>query len=468
MLISQDIETDNDELNCSPSVSILDTDHIYALLVKLSLPAMITGVISSLYNIINSILVGQFLGTNFLSVLAISVSVQILLFSVAALFSVGTGTLLSQALGAQNFVKVRKVLYSGISASVIFGIILSIIMVGLLPYILDFIKVPKEIYQYTYSYLLVILAFSFIILINAVLSSILRASGHPKTVMVISVTTSIINIIFDFCVLSFTSWGIPGIAFALILSQFTAFVGFCYSVSKINFISEFHFEFFNIDFSVLKKIVLVGLSSGVRMVLLSISILIANQVLQSYGIEALAAFGIVNKMISFAFMPIQGCNFGFQPIVSFNLGAQRLDRIRKALYASIGSAVIVGILGTILFVMAPMGIFSLFSNDTVTISLARQASRYMGSLFCIYGGYLILVGFIQAVGFVKYSLLLAFLRPLSSVLLYLLLPKFLGLTGIWIVLPVSDILNIIIASILSLNVYWKIKQQMDSKKIDIE
>lgn len=460
MISKEQIEVELENEQEHHHKSVLDSDRIFPLLMKLSLPTIIGGLMSALYNTIDSIFVGHYIGGVGLAALTISNTIQIVLIAFAAMCSQGTGTLISQLLGAKKFEEVNKTLSTGVIGVFIITAMLSIIMLIFLDPILLFIGANSETLLYTKNYIQIILYAGFIIPLNAVLAGALRANGQARLAMILSVSGALLNILLDFIFIVVVRWGVSGVALATMLSQaFVTFLSFYYTkqVYKTPFR---YFNFSKINYPQLARIFTVGAPSGLRMGMLALTTLIANQVLQGFGVAALAAFGIVNRIISLAFMPIQGCNFGVQPIISYNFGAKRIDRIAKALQSSIILVSIIGILGTILFMWAPTGLFALFSKNHEIIVLTQQASRYMGSLFFFFGAYMVLSGFTQSVGHVKEALFLAFSRPLINAILYLIVPKYFGLIGIWLVSPFSDLINTTMAIILAIIVYHKVKYQI--------
>jgi len=445
--------------------SNLDNDHIFSLLIKLSIPTMIGGLVSALYNTVDSIFIGHFVGGTALAALTISNTIQIFLIAFAAWCSMGMGTLISQNLGAKNYTLVNKILFSGICGVFSLTFILSIIMLIFLDPLLFFIGANNETLDLTREYIRVILLAGFVIPLNALLSMALRSHGQAKLTMILIIIGAVLNILLDYIFIVIISWGVFGAALATILSQILVLIISIFYIRNIYNITIEELTYNYFEWSILKNILIIGTPSGLRLGMLTFTSLIANQVLQKYGVYPLAAFGIVNRIISLSFMLIQGLNFGVQPIISFNYGAKRLDRITKTLIMGICIATGIGILGSCLFLWAPISLYLLFSKNMEIINLARQFSYYTGLTFFLFGGYMILSGFTQSIGYVKAASFLALSRPLIIALLYLVMPKYFGLIGVWLALPFADIINLLMAIGLGWRGYIRICNEFKSAKL---
>jgi putative MATE family efflux protein len=448
-----------------PSKKILDTDHIFPLLIKLSIPTIIGGFASALYNMVDSIFVGKYISSDALAALTIANTIQNSFIAFSALCSVGTGTIISQSLGARKYDQVKTTLYTGIFGVFICTFVLSVFMLLFLDPILLFTGSTSEILADARTYMSTILWFGFVIPMNGVMSGILRAKGHTQAAMVLALVGATLNIGLDALFILTFGWGVFGAAFATVIAQLIVLLFAFYYIYK-----DYDLSFsdpIKIDFSILRRIFAIGAPSGLRLGAIVVAGLAANQSLQMYGTTAIAAMGIVNRLIALAFMSIQGCNFGAQPIIAFNFGAKRLDRLKSTIKVGVAIVFVIGLMGSLGSLFAPKSFFYLFTNDPKIAILTKEALAYNGVLFFLFGPYMILSGFIQSVGHTKEALFLALSRPLFNALLFRVLPIFYGLQGVWIVMPISDIVNTIIAIVLALQVYNKIKQNFTTPYVEV-
>lgn len=444
---------------------ILDTDKIIPLLLRLSIPAMVGGFFSAFYGIADSIFVGRFIGMNALAALTISHSVQLIFISFAALFSVGSGVMISRSLGAKDTEQVKYIIVTSSYSVFLITFICSIIVVFFLKNILFLLGVTTEIFNEALIYMRMIVFFGFIVLLNGIFSGMLRAKGHAKFSMNMALLGSMLNVFLDIIFIVIIPWGVFGVAFATVFSQTIVFICSIYYLQSVFKINPFDMKYLAKNFDIVRQIILIGFPSGVRLLMIALSTLVTNRALAPYGVVALAAFGIVSRIFSLAFMPIQGCNFGTQPIVSYNFGAKRYDRLQNTLKSSLLLMIIISGIGTLLFFNAPTIWFKAFTTDEKIIIMAKESLTIIGSLFLCFGIYMLLSGFVQSVGYVKEALILSLVRPVIMILLLYILPLFWGLKGIWIVNPITDLSSFIIAIIITYRVYKKVMQQLKNDTI---
>ncbi|MGL5956914.1 MAG: MATE family efflux transporter [Brevinema sp.] len=435
---------------------ILDTDRIFPLLLKLSIPIIIGGISSALYNMVDSIFIGRYVGSTALAGLTISHSIQLIFIAFSAMFSVGAGTLISRFLGAKQYDQVTAIIVTTSWAVAIVTVVISIIFLLFLKPILSAIGAIDLVLPEALEYTRVILYFAFVVPLNGVFSGMLRAKGLSHLVMYLALLGSGLNIILDALFIIYIPWGVFGAALATVLAQIV--VCFCsmYYINKVYKIFPFDRAYLTNDWVLFFQISMIGMPSGIRLAMVALSTLSANKALESYGVEALAAYGIVSRIISLAFMPMQGCNFATQPVISFNYGAQRLDRLKKTLVRSLLIMLFIGALGSLGFIYIPLSFFQLFTMDLGIILLAKEALAYAGSFFILFGVYMLLSGFVQSVGYIKEAWFLAISRPILSICLFTVFPHFFGMKGIWFVIPVTDIVNALLAMMIAYHVYRKI------------
>lgn len=428
--------------------AILDSDNIFELLMKLSFPMMVGSLMEALYNTVDSIFVGHYVGSEAIAALTVNNPIQMLQVAVGAMMSVGTGVLISQSLGAKNYRMVNTVLINGLSLSFGLSLILSWSMLFFLDQMLLFLGSAQSFLSHTRDYAGIILWTGFVPSVNALMSGVLRAKGLANLSMILISAGALINIGLDALFIIRFGWGVKGAALATMLSQIVVLGLSFYFMFKNYAIKSSDFRHASLDRSLMSQIVMVGLPTGLRLGTFSLMSFVANRTLQSYGTVPLAAYGIVNRIVNLAFMPIFGCNLGVQPIISFNFGAKRYDRIVKALKVSISVSSVIALIGSIVFVSAPAGLFQMFTTDPQTIYYSRQAARIMGSLFFLFGCQMIIVGMMQSTDHPKAALFLSVSRPLVHIVGFLTLPMWFGLKGIWMTLPVADFINFTLAVIM--------------------
>ena len=280
-------------------------------------------------------------------------------------------------------------------------------------------------------------------------NNLIRAEGDAKNSMIILLLATISNIILDPIFIFVFKLGIKGAAYATIIAQF---IGFIYAIQyylrrKNSITIKIHY--FRLKFSVIKEMVSLGFASFIRQVSASFLIIMVNNSLRAYGGDiAIATYSIVNKIVMFVTMPLFGIVAGVQPMIGYNYGAMKMNRVKESLKVSVLSTVVIGLFLYILFLVFTTHIMSVFSNDPELIASGAFPLRMVILLFTLIGFQIIGAGFFQSIGKARPSIILSLTRQVLFLLpLILLLPLLWGENGIWIAFPIADLLAIITTGI---------------------
>lgn len=424
--------------------SLLESNHIMSSIIGISLPMMITGLLDALYNMVDSIFVGRFVGEKALAALAINNTIQIFLLALSVLYGAGMVSIVSRGLGAKNYAKVNDTIVNGIALCFLTTSIVSLSILFNLDHVLMFLGSSIETLPYSRQYGQVILWFGFLVPTNGVLMGILRSRGEVKTIMKLAFLGAISNIVLDAIFIIGFGWGVAGAAWATISAQFIVTIILFKTIMDIY---QIHFELHylkKMSWSLVSEIYSIGISNFLRVATFAIMGMQANKTLSSYGTEALAAFGIVNRILHLAYQPIFGSNLGTQALIGYNYGANRFLKVKEIIIKAILFATGLGIVPSILFVWAPKELFELFTKSPEIIAYTQDASRIAGITFFLYGIQISSSGALIAMGHPKEALILSVIRPSIMVFGVSILPKFIGITGVWAIFPFTDIISTII------------------------
>lgn len=432
----------------SDSEKLLASDNIIKSMIILSVPMMVSGFVDALYNLVDSIFVGNFVGSKALAALAVNNTIQVGLLAVGALFSVGIASIISRALGARNHAKVEKTLITGIVIGFLTTLSMSYLMLMFLDNILRAIGSSEEVLSYSREYGSVILRGGFILPLNSILGGSLRAKGLSKKVMILMLCGALTNIFLDALFIIMFGWGVSGAAWATISAQMLV------TILALNMvISEYQLKFNalnykNLSLPLFGEILLIGGPAFLRSGIFALMNLTANRQLSPYGAEAVAAFGIVNRMMHLAYQPIFGSNLGLQPMIGYNYGARHYLKVKQIIKKGIVAGTIVGLIPSILLVMTPVFLFRLFTDSPEIITYAEKISFAVGLTFFMYGYQIISSGALQAIGHPKEAFILSLARPIIMVLTMNILPKFIGMAGVWYTFPITDITNSLLTAVI--------------------
>ena len=425
----------------------LGTESIRKLLMQYAGPAIIAMTASSLYNMVDSIFIGQGVGPLAISGLAITFPVMNLSAAFGAMVGVGASTLLSVKLGQKDYTTAQNILGNVITLNTIIGVIFGALMLAFIDPILYFFGASDATIGYARDYMLIILLGNVITHMYLGLNAMLRSAGHPQKAMYATIGTVIINTLLDPLFIYTFDMGIQGAAVATVLAQTLAL---CWQLKLFSNKNEMiHLR--QGTFALKKKIVSNSLAIGMAPFLMNLCacfvVILINKGLQTHGGDlAIGAYGIANRVVFFFVMIVMGINQGMQPIAGYNYGARQFDRVNKVLRLTIYAATAVTTLAFLSGEFIPELLARAFTTDNELIRQAANGMRYLVAIFPIVGFQMVTVNFFQSIGKAKISIFLSLTRQLIFLIPCLfILPNFLGQQGVWISMPLSDLLSSLVA-----------------------
>lgn len=432
------------------------------LLASVSLPMMISMLVLSLYNIVDSIFVGM-LSENALAAVSLAFPVQILVIAVGSGTGVGVNAILSRSLGEKDFDRADKAAGNGIllalASSVLF-IILGFTLVKPF-FVSQTTHADPEIYTYGVQYLSVICIFSFAVFCQSMLERLLQSTGKTFYTMITQATGAIINIILDplfiFGIGFFPRLEVLGAAVATVLGQCVAAALALFFNLKFN--TELRFRLKNLlpDWKMIGTIYRVGLPSIIMSSVGSVMNYGMNLILMGFSSTAAVVFGVYYKLQSFIFMPIFGLNGGVVPIVAYNYGAGKRSRILSTMKLSVLVAECLMAVGVILFMFFPAPLLRLFSASDAMVAMGVPALRIISVHFLIAGFCIVAGSIFQALGNGIYCLIVSVMRQLVVLLpAAFLLAKFIGLSAVWWSFPIAELMSCLVSTICFLRIKRKV------------
>ncbi|MGB3366023.1 MAG: MATE family efflux transporter [Acidaminobacteraceae bacterium] len=442
---------------------MLGEEKISSLLWKLSLPATIGMLVNALYNVVDTIFIGYGVGPLAIGGLTIAFPIQMLIMALAQMIGIGAASAISRSLGAGD--KEKADYYAGNSYSLI--IILSIIFVGIgvtfLDPLLRLFGASDTLLPYAREYMSVIFYGSIFFSFSVSSNNLIRAEGNAKVAMLTMLIGTIINIILDPIFIFGFDMGIRGAALATILSQFITFIYVIRYMYSGKSMLNLRLHHLTPKYEYIREIITVGAPAFVRQVGGSFLAIILNNSLVFFGGDlAIAAYGVINRVILFIFMPMFGVVQGLQPIAGFNYGAKKFTRVNEVIRLSIKILVIYATIGSVIAFLFPETIFRIFTNDAEVISIGASALKIIVLGLPFVGIQIVSSSIYQSLGKAKPAMFLSLLRQIIIFIpLVLILPHIgnLGIVGIWITYPISDILSTAISGVM-------IKREMKSFSLE--
>lgn len=439
----------------------LGTKPVGQLLMRYAVPAIIAMTASSLYNMVDSIFIGQGLGAMAISGLAITFPLMNLSTAFGAGVGVGASSLLSVKLGQKDYGAAQNILGNTVMLNIITGISFSIISLLFLDPILMFFGASAQTLPYAKDYMEIILCGNVITHLYFGLNALQRAAGKPQLSMYMTIFTVVLNAILDPIFIWPLGLGIRGAAYATVLSQLFALI---WQVVMFSNKAEFiHFKrgIYRLKSQLVKNIIGIGMSPFSMNVCACFVVIIINNSLVDHGGDmAVGAYGIINR-IAFIFVMITiGVNQGMQPIAGYNYGAMKFDRMMRVLKYAVICGTCVTTVGFIVGQFFPEQCVRLFTSDETLISLSVHAMRLTTVSFPIIGFQMVVANFFQSIGKAKVSVFLSLSRQLVFLIpMLLVLPTLYGVDGVWYSMPVADTISALVTAIIMYLFMRKINKQ---------
>ena len=377
----------------------LGTKPIGRLLMQYALPAIVAMVASSLYNMVDSIFIGQGVGPLAISGLAITFPFMNLSAAFGAAIGIGSCTFISVKLGQRDYSIANKVLGNCVLLNIIVGILFGGICLTSLDSILRFFGASDNTLPYAREYMEIILLGNAITHLYFGLNAVLRAASKPRQAMYTTIFTVILNAILDPLFIYTFGLGIRGAAYATILSQLVALCLQWKMFSNKDELLHFNYSLFRINTPIVKNIIGIGMSPFAMNSCACLVVIFINNSLMKYGGDlAVGAYGIANR-IAFVFVMVTiGINQGMQPIAGYNYGAQNYGRLLHVLKLAIITATVVCCIGFLVGMFFPETCARLFTNDDTLIGISVKAIRIMMMMFPIIGYQIVVTNFFQSIG----------------------------------------------------------------------
>lgn len=439
----------------------LGTKPVGKLLMQYAIPAIIAMTASSLYNMVDSIFIGQGVGPLAISGLAITFPLMNLSAAFGAAVGVGASTFISVKLGQKDYDTAKHILGNTMTLNLIMGLGVGLVCLLFLDPILRFFGASDQTIPYARDYMVIILLGNVITHMYFGLNAVLRAAGKPKHAMSATIFTVVLNTLLDPLFIYTFGLGIKGAAYATVLAQSLALIWQLYTFSRPKELLHFKRGTFRLQSSIIRNIIAIGLSPFSMNVCACIVVILINNSMVHYGSDlAVGAYGIANK-VAFIFVMINmGVNQGMQPIAGYNYGAMRYDRLMMVVKYSIIAATAIMTIGFIIAMTIPGTCARLFTTDPTLIDLSAKGIRYIMVAFPVVGYQMVVSNFFQSIGKAKISIVLSLSRQLLILLpLLLVLPTMFGINGVWVSMPVSDTLSAFMAAWIMIVYMRKFKKQ---------
>ena len=428
---------------------MLLTESMGKLFVKMAVPGMVGMLVIGLYNLVDSIFVGQFVGPAAVSAVAMGYAVVLVNQAILSLFATGAMSIFSRSMGANDRETMNALLGNVLWPVVILAVILTFVVHAAAPRILVMLGAEGEILELGIRYLR-LLSYGFVFgALGPALNFLIRGEGQMKTAMIIVAVGMITNIILDPLFIKGLGLGVRGAALATIIGQAVVVVG-----DFIHFGSEksavaLRPKSFRLTWKLMPEIMKIGFSGMVMSIAVSIQLSILLNLSAGYGQTPVIVMSTAFRVMSFFYIPIFGISYGLQPVLGANYGAGKYERVREAFRYFIRIASIISLIIGFVFQLFPGFILSWFITDPRIVSDGMSWFRMFQSSFFLYGPVAVYIMVFMALGKAGKGALLTLGRQVFFFIpLALVLPRIFGLTGLWLSYPLGDLLVVLLGTVL--------------------
>jgi putative MATE family efflux protein len=440
--------------------SVLDDERIGRLLWKLSVPAFFGMLVMTLYNVIDTIFIGHYVGHLGIAGLSIVFPFQMFAMGIAQMTGMGGASVISRLIGAGN--KPRAELALGNSLSCTFGLSVLVMIVGLsnTDFWLKLMGSSETILPYARDYMTIILVGMVFQTFGMANNGLITAEGNARVAMTGMIIGAGMNIVLDAIFIIPLGMGIRGAALATVIAQIISVIYFMSYYLRQRSYLKIHPRNLIPDLNILKDIMVIGIAALGRTLAGSISVIFVNRALIACGGDyAISAFGILNRIMMFAMMPGMVVGHGLQPILGYNYGAKRYNLALKGIKMAITVSTAWCIIAFLLLYFVPEPFIRIFSTDNELITMAADASKRIFLVMYLMG--VVFVGsmvFLSLGKAVQAFITAITMRALFLVPLVFILPPFWGVDGVWLAFPISDGLSFVLNVILLIPIIKQLRK----------
>lgn len=429
---------------------------ILRLIFSMSLPAMFSMLIQSLYNIVDSKFVAQ-ISMEALTVLSLAFPLQTLMIAVAVGTGVGVNSLVSRRLGEGKLDEANSAATHGVVLAFFSWIFFAVLGIFLTKPFFEMFSDNPTVINMGCDYVYIVMIFSFGVFVQIVLEKTLQATGNMIYPMFFQLTGAITNIILDpiliFGLYGFPKLGVKGAAIATVIGQVFALIFSIIIITTKNHSVKISLKGFKFNPRTIKDIYIVGLPSIVMQSIGSLLVGSLNAILTTFSEAAVSVLGIYYKLQSFVFMPVFGLTQGVMPIMGYNYGAKNKKRLLDALKIGSIIASIIMSIGTAIFIMYPERLLMIFNASAELLEIGVPALRIISLCFLGAALGIMFSTLFQAVGVGIYSLIVSVLRQLAVILPVAYVLSKVGLVYVWYAFPIAEVVSLIISIFLYKRLY---------------
>ncbi len=444
------------------STLLMTEGNIWKLLIVFSIPLILGNLLQQMYNTADSIIVGNFVGSNGLAAVGSGTALINLIIAFAQGASVGAGVVVSQYLGANKKEQIKISVHTSICISIILGVILSLLGVFLSPALLEMMKTPKEVFKDSALYLQIFCGGLIFNVIYNMATGILNAAGNSRKPLVYLAVASITNIILDLLLIGVFKLGVMGAAIATDISQALSCILAVGYLLRVKSDYKLYIKDLKINKDIAIKIIKIGLPTAIQNMVISFSNVLVQSSVNAYGATAMAGYAAYLKIDGFNILPVLSISMATTTFTGQNVGANKLERVKKGMY----TALIIGVIYTVfigaVLLLTSHAVLGFFTPDENVIKYGQIAMKYFCPFYFLLGILNILAGTVRGAGKgVPPMLILLFSMCVFRILwIKIALPFYDTIDGVFILYPISWVVGAVLMILYTKFGKWLPHQQL--------
>lgn len=428
------------------------------LILKFALPMLFGNVFQQLYNVVDSVIVGNFIGKEALA--AVGASFPIIFAFLSLIIGIGSGStiVIAQYFGAKNIEKVKNTINTHFIFLIFSSIIISILGIIFSEDIFRMLRLPEEIIPQAKTYFNIIIGGIIVSFGFNGTSAILRGLGDSKTPLYFLIISTFINIGLDLLFVIVLKWGIEGVAIASVIAQGGAFLTAIIYLNRTHKIVHFSFKDLKFDTEIFKKSIRIGLPTGIQQTFVALGMMALISIVNGFGTDVIAAYSVATRIDSIAALP--GMNFAaaLATFVGQNIGAKKVDRVRAGFIATLKMSSLVSLIVTASVLIFSKFIINLFTDDPEVIRIGRDYLIIVSSFYIVFTSMFTISGVMRGAGdtLIPMFITLIALWGIRIPGAWILSGK-LNEIGIWWAIPMGWFIGFLLSYIYYLTGNWKKK-----------
>mgnify|MGYP000569169633 FL=1 len=445
---------------------LMTQGNIWKLLITFSIPLIIGNLLQQMYNTADSIIVGNFVGSNGLAAVGSGTALINLIIAFAQGASVGAGVVVSQYIGADKKDKIKISVHTSICISIILGLILSLLGIFASPSLLIMMKTPKVVLKSSILYLQIYCGGLIFNVIYNMATGILNAAGNSKKPLVYLAIASFTNIILDLLFIKIFKLGVMGAAIATDISQAISCILAIGYLLKVKSDYKLYIKNLKINKETAVKIIKIGLPTAIQNMVISFSNVLVQSSVNAYGATAMAGYAAYLKIDGFNILPVLSISMAVTTFTGQNVGANRLDRVKKGMYSSLIMVLVYTVfIGAVLLIFSHQ-VLGLFTHSAQVIMYGQLAMKYFCPYYFLLGILNVLAGTVRGAGKgIPPMIILLFSMCIFRILwIKIALPFYSSIDGVFILYPISWLVGAILMIFYTKFGKWLPHKQMEKKE----